>query len=30
MGDKVESKRLAAAAGVPVLAALDPAAVAAE
>ena len=28
MGDKVESKRLAAAAGVPVLAALDPAAVA--
>jgi propionyl-CoA carboxylase alpha chain len=27
MGDKVESKRLAAAAGVPVLAALDPAAV---
>ena len=29
MGDKVESKRLAAAAGVPVLAALDPAAVAA-
>ncbi|HJZ08947.1 MAG TPA: biotin carboxylase N-terminal domain-containing protein, partial [Trebonia sp.] len=30
MGDKVESKRLAAAAEVPVLAALDPAAVAAE
>jgi propionyl-CoA carboxylase alpha chain len=30
MGDKVESKRLAAAAGVPVLAALDPAAVAAD
>jgi propionyl-CoA carboxylase alpha chain len=30
MGDKVESKRLAAAAGVPVLAALDPGAVSAD